>query len=180
MQLHIIVLPSRRKQIEEEVNRIGIDAVYWDGIVIPGNPIVSISSSHKRIVRYALQNKMSEIAIAEDDCIFTSINSWKYFLEHKPKTFDLYLGNHYSGIPVPPENKIYGFSGMTIYIIAQKFYKTFLSVNDQRSIDGALTGLGEYYVCKPEIAKQRHGYSFHRKRFVNDDHYLKNRTFLSD
>lgn len=163
-----------------EINRIGIDAVYWDGIVIPRNPIQSISRSHKQIVRYAMVNKLKEIAIAEDDIIFTSLNSWKYFLDHKPETFDLYLGNHYGGIPVPPDNKIYGFSGMTIYIIAERFYKTFLSANEKRNIDGALTGLGEYYVCKPEISKQRHGYSFNRKRIVNDDHYLAGRTFLTD
>lgn len=131
-------------------------------------------------MRYAKVNGLKEIAIAEDDCIFTSIKSWDYFLEHKPHDFDLYIGNHYSGAHNPDNTIHHEFTGLTIYIIAERFYDKLLSANELRNIDTALNGLGKFVVCNPEIAKQTHGYSYNRKKIVNDDHYLKGREFLSD
>lgn len=158
-----------------------IDAVYWNGIRLK-NTITAVSQSHKQIVRFAKENDLNEIAIAEDDVLFTSLNSWKYFLEKKPKDFDLYLGGIYTGHPhfndVP--NLLYSFTGFHLYIIRKKFYDTFISVPETSSIDALLSGMGAYFLCNPMVAKQRNGYSFHRKKEVDDDHYLVGKKFLLD
>lgn len=175
----MVTLPFRRQQIEEEVKRLSIDTVFWPAIVLPFSVKASISRSHKQIVRWAKQHQLPDITIAEDDCVFTSVNSWRYFNEHIPDDYDLFLGNHYSGIK-HPDNSITSFAGLTIYKVASRFFDTFLAVNELRNIDRALSGLGKFYVCSPEIAKQRSGYSYNRRMEVNDDHYLEGRKFLTD
>lgn len=178
MILNIITLPERKEQIKSEVDRLGITAIYWPAIILPST-VQAISRSHKLIVHFAMENNMPEIAIAEDDCIFTSLNSFQYFLDNKPEDFDIYLGNHYSGVK-RKDNTLYGFTGLTIYIIHSRYYRQFLSTPDTKNIDRAQDGKGKFIVCQPEIARQRNGYSYHRKKEVNDDHYLTGRKFLAD
>jgi hypothetical protein len=160
------------------MNRMGIDAVYWPAIVLD-NTVTAISRSHKQIVRFAQQNNLPDITIAEDDCVFTSLGGWRHFLENKPDDFDLYIGGHYSGNHFP-DNSLFDFTGLTLYTISKRFYQTFLSANELRNIDTCMTGLGRFLVCSPEVAKQRHGYSYNRREIVNDDHFLKGRKFLTD
>lgn len=160
------------------MQRMGIDAVYWDAIVMPST-MRAISRSHKQIVRWAKEQGLKSIAIAEDDIYFTSLRGWKYFLDNEPDDYDIYIGGHYSGVHFP-DNTVHGFTGLTLYKIADRFYDTFLNVSEFRNIDAAITGLGKFTICNPEVAKQRNGYSFHRKKVVNDDHYLTNRKFLMD
>lgn len=178
MVLNCIVLPQRRDQIKSEVDRLGIEHKFWDATILP-NTIQAISLSHKKIVKWAMENNLKEVAIAEDDCLFTSLNSWKYFLENKPDDFDLYLGNYYSGVKMP-DNTLHGFAGLTCYIIHSRYYQQFLSTPINKNIDKAQAGFGKFVVCQPEIARQRVGYSFHRRKEVNDDHYLQGRKFLTD
>jgi hypothetical protein len=177
-QLHIITLPARKYLLEKEIARMGIDAVYWPAIILP-NVTTAISRSHKQIVRFAKENNLGDITIAEDDIIFTALSGWKYFLENKPQDFDLYIGGHYSGNHYP-DNTVKDFTGLTLYTISSIFYETFLKANELWNIDTCLWGKGKYVVCNPEVAKQRNGYSFNRHAVVNDDHYLKGRKFLTD
>ena len=158
--------------------RLNIPHRIWEATVLP-NTIQAISLSHKKIVSWAKESNLIEVAIAEDDCIFTSINSYNYFIQNKPDEYDIYLGNHYSGIKMP-NGCLYGFTGLTIYLIHSRYYDTFLSTPIGKNIDRAQDGKGIFVVCRPEIAKQRPGYSFHRKKEVNDDHYLAGRNFLTD
>lgn len=176
-QLHIITLKERRSQIEEEVNRMGIDAVYWPAIILP-NTINGVAASHKKIVQYALDNNLPEIFIGEDDLIFTSISGWRYFLDNKPYDFDIYLSGYYSGIPLN-DGTLYSFAGLQCYCVHSRFYKTFLSTPLHRNIDKVLAGSGKFIPCSPLVTKQRNGYSFHRKKIVDDDHYLQGKQFLS-
>ena len=177
-QLNILTLPERRKQVESEMNRMKIDAVYWPPILC-ANTITSISKGFKQIVKFAKDNNLPEIHIAEDDIQFTSLRGWQYYLDNKPAEYDIYLGGHYSGIALP-DNSIYGFTGLTLFSIRKSFYDTFLSVSEVRNIDGAMAGLGKFYICNPSVAKQINGYSFHRKKVINDDIHLEGRKFLSD
>ena len=178
MILNVITLPQRKEQIKSEVDRLGITAVYWDAIV-QSNTVQAVSQSHKMIVQFALQNNLPEIAIAEDDCIFSSINSYKYFLDNKPDDFDIYLGGYYSGIK-RPDNTMYSFCGLHLYIIHSRYYRQFLSTSPMKNIDNAQAGFGKFVVCEPLVARQRNGYSFHRKREVNDDSRLVDKNFLED
>lgn len=178
MNLNIVTLPQRRRLIESEVKRMNISAVYWPSIPHI-NSVTSISNSHKQIVAFAKKNGLHEIAIAEDDVLFTSINSWNFFLQNKPNDFDIYLGGVYMGIPFP-DNTLYSFCGMHLYIIHERFYDQFLLSPENKSIDRAQDGAGKFVLCNPLVAKQRNGYSFHRKAHVNDDKYLKGMKFLID
>ena len=177
MVLNCITLPQRRHLIKSEVDRLNIRAVLWDAVVLP-NTITAISQSHKKIVRNAKICGKKLCAIAEDDCIFTSENGWNYFLENLPQDFDIYLSSFYSGVPLE-DKSLHGFSGLTCYVISERFYDTFLSLPENKNIDRAMTGMGKFLFCDPFVTKQRNGYSFHRKKEVNDEHYLAGRKFLT-
>jgi len=176
--LNIVTLPQRKQQIESEVARMGIEALYWPSIPDKSS-ITSISKSHKRIVQFAKDNNLPEICIGEDDLLFTSKYSWNYFLKQKPADFDLYLGGVYGGVPFP-DNSLYGFAGLHLYIVAARYYDTFLATREDSNIDKEQRGKGRFILCNPQIAKQRNGYSYHRKEIVDDDHYLKDMMFLTD
>lgn len=171
-------MPQRRKRLEQEINRLGIEAKYWDAIVLP-NVVQAISLSHKKIIQWAKDNNLEEVAIAEDDIEFTSLNSYKYFIENKPDDYDIFLGNYYSGVLLP-DKTLHGFSGFTLFMCHSRYYDKFLETPVTKNIDAAQRGKGRFVVCSPEVAKQISGYSFHRKKIVDDDHYLKDRVFLTD
>lgn len=137
--------------------------------------------SHKKIITWAKINNLPEVCIAEDDVLFTSLKSWSYFLENKPTDYDLYLGGIYSGISFP-DNTVYSFAGLHLYFCHSRFYDKMLSVPHIRNIDQGMAGMGKFVLCNPFVAKQRNGFSFHRKKIVNDDHYLidKRYKFLTD
>lgn len=178
-QLHVITLPERKKLLIEEMDRMSIDYVIWPA-TIHHNTKTAISNSYKKIIRWAKDNNLSEITIAEDDILFTSKNGWNYYLQNKPEDFDLYLGGHYSGIH-HPGNIVKSFTGLTLVTISNRFFDKILSANEVRNIDTEISRIGGIFkVCTPEVAKQRIGYSFNRKRIVNDDHYLEGREFLKD
>lgn len=178
MILHCITLPQRKENLKSEIERLGIEAVYWDATVLY-NSINAIAMSHKKIIKWAKENNISEVCIAEDDIVFTSINSYKYFLANKPADYDIYLGGNYSGVKMP-DGTLYGFTGFTIYCCHSRYYDKFLSTPINKNIDAAQRGMGKFIACEPLIAKQRNGYSFHRKKEVNDDSYLAGRNFLLD
>lgn len=143
------------------------------------NTVQAISLSHKKVIRWAKENKLPEIFVGEDDILFTSLNSYRYFVENKPEDYDVYFGGIYGGVQMPDGNW-FGIAGMTIYSVASRFYDKFLSAPDKRNIDKALAGMGKFVVSYPLVAKQRNGYSFHRKKEVNDDRFLIGRKFLTD
>lgn len=136
-----------------------------------------INAAHKQIVADAYEKDLPEVAIAEDDILFTSPNSWKYFLEKKPKEFDLYLSMVYLGDP-DKDGIVKDFTGMTCYIVSKKFYPTFLTVPDDEHIDRALSGTGVFFVCHPFIAKQYNGFSANTGKSENYDQLLTGREFL--
>lgn len=163
--------------MKEIASQIGLsDFELWDGIYLPSIK-ASINAAHKQIVRYAQLAGWDEVCIAEDDLIFSSPNSWEYFLEHKPKDFDLYLSMVYLGTP-DENNEVKDFTGLTMYIVKSKFYEKFLSVPDDDHLDRLLAGLGKYVVCQPFVAKQSNGFSSNTGKEENYDELLRNRTFL--
>lgn len=146
--------PRLMKELEEQSIT---NYMLWDGIHLPSIK-ESINLAHKQIIRYAKLAEFDEVIIAEDDVKFTHPNSWKFFLENKPKDFDIYLSMIYTG-DIDDNNKLNWFTGMTLYIVKEKFYDTFLSVPDSEHIDRALAYLGNYIMCNPYIAEQYDGIS---------------------
>jgi hypothetical protein len=138
-----------------ELSRQGIkDYRIWPAVF--DSPICKgVSKAHKQIVR-CLRN-LPEIIIAEDDIKFPAEDGFEYFLKRKPEDFDLYLGGIYRG--EIKDGKTTDFSGLHLYIIKQKFYDTFLSINEEKHLDTELKGKGDYHVCYPFAAIQYSGYS---------------------
>ena len=105
------------------------DYKFWDAVCKKESVVESINASHKQIIRYAKENNIPEICVAEQDLTFTDKGAWDYFLKNKPKEFDIYLGATYI-LPVS-NKKICGFH---LYIISEKYYDSFLSVPDDAHI----------------------------------------------
>lgn len=150
--------PERLPLLLNQLESNGItDYEIWEGIYT-SSAKEGINKSHKQIVEYARIAEFPEVCICEDDLVFTCPDSWNYFLKQKPKEFDVYLSMIYSGDEII-NHRVNKFTGMTLYVVAKKFYDTFLSVPDGEHIDVALSGLGDYRVCEPFVAYQRDGWS---------------------
>lgn len=68
------------------------------------------------------------------------------------------------------------FTGLTLYVMSNKFYDTFLSIRSAGHIDALLRGVGKYYVCHPMIVSQHGGKSDSNGNIVPSyDHMLKGR-----
>lgn len=168
---------ERFQPLMKELNSQFItDYELWPSIYLPSIKS-SINAAHKQIVEYARLAEWDYVAIAEDDLQFTSPNSWEYFLNSMPYDFDLYLSMVYLGQP-DEKNVVKEFTGMTMYVVAKRFYDKFLSVPGDDHIDRLLAGLGRFVVCNPFVAKQHNGFSSNTGKEENYDELLKERKFL--
>jgi hypothetical protein len=165
---------ERKPLLIDELERQGIDDFeFWEGIYLPSVK-ASINAAHRQIVEFAQVAGYKEVMIAEDDFMGTHSNSFKYFLANKPPTFDIYLSQVYLG-DIDETKRVEKFTGMTLYIVAEKFYDKFLSVNPEEHIDHALANLGDYHVCNPFAFIQRDGYSSNTGKHEKYGSLLANR-----
>lgn len=163
---------ERYNSFMKELNEQGItDYKIWDG-VSHQNKITAISRAHKQIVEDAKKRKLSEVCIAEDDVIFLAKGAFDYYLQNKPKEYDIWLGGISNRLKIK-DDYIIDFRGMTLYTVHERFYETFLSVPESVNIDAAMKGLGKYYLCPKVICSQRAGYSYHKKKYKDYSHLLK-------
>jgi hypothetical protein len=156
--IHNQYRPDRLQTLNYELNRQEGVEIWrlWPAIL--DSPVCKgVSRAHKQIVQFAKDWKIPEVIIAEDDIKFPAEDGFKYFLSKKPEDFDLYLGGIYRG--EIKDGKTDDFSGLHLYIIKQKFYDTFLSINEEKHLDTELKGKGDYHVCYPFAAIQYSGYS---------------------
>ena len=122
---------------------------------------------------------MQSILIAEDDIKFTDIGAFDFYLKNIPNDFDLYLGGIIWG-HLENDNSVKDFSGTMLYMIHERFYDTFLSVDEHYHIDRSLKNKGRFVVCNPMIAVQHNGFSDNLERLMNYDVYLKGRKFYKN
>lgn len=181
MPLHILHLSNRidrEKSFKKELKEQNIsDYKVWEGIIDAHTPCRGISKAHKQIVKFALDNSFPEILIAEDDLKFTSKGAFDFFIKNKPTDFDIYLSGIYSG-EINADNEVKDFSGLTFYIINQRFFGTFLSMPENENIDRCLSNKGKFIVCNPFTVIQYNGFSDNVKRYCNYDTYLKGRDLF--
>ena len=191
MKVNFIHLPERTDRMELLQKELTVqnitDFKIWEGTVVPGNVLLSISQSHKKIVKWAMDNDLPEVCIAEDDIKFQASGAWDYFLSQKPKEYDLYLGSTLHGI-IDDKGLITDFTSMTLYMVSKRFYRLFLSVRDVDNIDRALGHYNfhsmvkdslKYYVCDPMVCSQWGGYSDNKKKWVDSyDHFLEGRKLF--
>jgi len=182
MRLNIIHLETRSDRwpvLINEIQKQGItDYRIWSGIPTP-QPKTGISLAHKQIVADAQTFSQPQVMIAEDDLKFTALNSYRCFLENLPTDFDLYLGGIMYGT-IKPDKTVTRFAGLTLYVVHQRFYETFLKLPEDKHLDQALDNKGKYVVCHPMIITQYDGYSNNHKKIMEYDYYVRHYSFLKD
>lgn len=178
--IHSTNQPERWKSINLEMEVQGITEYYaWSAILDPMASFRGISQAHKQPIRDAKAKGLKEVCVAEDDIKFLAPGAWQYFLDHKPEDFDLYLGSIFHG-HIKEDGSVDDFAGLTLYIVNQRFYDTFLALNEMNHIDRELAHKGRYIVCDKMVCSQHGGYSLNKQAYVDDyDHYLEGRTLFS-
>jgi len=181
MKVNIIHLPDRKDRwalLQNELCEQNItDYKVWNGIIDPFLTFRGIAQAHKQIVKHAKEENLSEVLIAEDDLHFTSQGAFQFFLNRKPENYDIYLGGIYYGT-LKENNMVNDFSGLTFYIVNEKFYDKFLSTPEQKHLDIELRDQGKFIVCNPFTVIQHNGFSDNRKQYCNYDNCLKNRKLF--
>lgn len=176
-----VIYDSRRiekwEPLEAELKRQNISYTIWSPVEDTQNVVRSINLSHKQIIQWAKDYKLSEVAIAEDDLWFPAADGWQYFLNNKPLDFDIYIGGNYlvdnPDSWQPPLVKVREYVGNQLIIVAEKYYDKFLSVPENAHIDTIQADKGDFYVCFPYAAIQRPGFSANAQQKVNYNSNLK-------
>lgn len=163
MIINILTLEGseqRQKALIPRLEEQGVQYEWNYGIIDKMIPFAGISRSHKSIVRKARSRKDKMCCIAEDDIVFTAPGAWQHFLNNMPEDFDLYLGGISNG-HIALNNTCKDFRGLFLYIIHERFYDTFLEIQEKQNIDAELANKGKYIVCNPFAAIHADGYSHH-------------------
>ncbi|MEO8174243.1 MAG: hypothetical protein ABI581_14210 [Sediminibacterium sp.] len=161
----------------QELDTQGItDYQIWPGIA--GRPAWrGVTSAHHQIVAFAQAQGLESVVIAEDDIRCTASGAYRYFLNHTPIEYDLYLGGITWRRP-GDEKRTEKFAGLTLYRVHQRFFETFLAAGSNDHLDRSLSGKGMFMVCDPLVAKQHPGYSDNESREVNYEHNVSHMRFL--
>lgn len=172
---------EKKEQFTYELNRQGIFKFkIWEAVMLP-NVVESISESFKMIIRDAQLRELPEVCIMEDDVYMPSKHAWQYFIEHKPKEYDVYLGGNYlldNRIEyAAPLVKVNEYVGNHCIIVNERYYDTWISTDSAKHCDTEQKGKGEFFVCFPFIALQRSGWSANSQAVVNynsilPEHYI--------
>jgi hypothetical protein len=163
----------QRLRAELETQRIGLYTIF-PSVYHYLSAKHGINLAHKQCVEYARVAGFNEICIMEDDVKFVHPNAFTYFLENKPKEYDIYLSGIYSG-EILPDNTVKSFCGLHCYVVHSDFYQTFLSLPPDEHIDQAMSGKGRFVVCNPFAAIQYNGHSYNTGKVENYDSLLAGR-----
>ena len=176
--IHNYARIDRAILLQKEMLDQGISWRVWPAIMNPTVSFVGVCQAHKQIVRWANQEGLKEVCIGEDDLHFFAPGAWDFFLQNKPEDFDLYLGGVFYG-HLDEENVVKDWCGMTLYIVNERFYDTFLGLNEWNNLDRELAFKGRYVVCNPFVVTQHGGYSDNKKYARESyDEYLQGRKLF--
>jgi len=162
-----ILYDNRRSEyfplIQEEMDRQKITE-YTLFPPVPRETVVSsINVSQKSIIQKAKDEGLERVIIMEQDIWFPSKDGWEYFVKNEPKEYDIYLGGNY--LPdnrieyKVPLTKINSYVGHHCIMVHNRYYDRFLETPEDKHIDTAQEGRGEFYLCYPMPALQRAGFS---------------------
>jgi hypothetical protein len=157
---------DRRILLDSEIKEHGLQVRYWDAIKDPVMSFRGINLAHKQIVRDALVKKLPMVCIAEDDLHLTGPGAFRYFMEHIPTDFDLFLGGIYCGT-IKPDNSVEDFCSLTLYIVHERFYVPFLGIDEKVHLDRGLARKGRFIVCNPFCALQHPGWSDNKRGYYD-------------
>lgn len=144
-----------------ELERQGItDFKIWDAIIDRKTVVESINASHKMIVRWAKENNLKEVLIAEDDLMFPNQNGFKYFMDNKPEKYDVYIGGSYlidNRIKYEKPNvKVPEWAGNQLVMISERYYDTFLNLPDETHIDSVQQSFGSIFYASQWLRCKGH------------------------
>lgn len=142
----------------------------------------NINAAHKNVIRYAKENLLPYIHIAEDDFVFTGKGAWKYYLDNKPQSFDMYMAVIYAGT-VENQKVLSAFSGgMSVYTVSEKFYDFILNAPANEHLDRLIgTVANQYDLLVPPkyCVRQLGGYSFNFDRSFNYSGFEEGKEFFT-
>ena len=175
----------RLQQFHEQSVKEQFGYRVWPGIICRGNNKQGINRAHKQIVQYAKDNNLSFVVIAEDDCrFFGDGGAWRYFLNNIPNDYDIYFSMFYACDTMVEDRIMDVFSGMTMYMVNQRFYDVFLSLPDDCHIDREMLGpIAKNYlfmVCPQVICEQDGSRSDNTQTTMNYRPFLKGRKIFGD
>jgi len=175
----VINLPSRQDRLEQF--RKELPKLFFD----PSFEIISgvegdIVAAHKTALEYARYCNFPAVLIMEDDLrLSNSPNLIKYTEEafKSLKTdFKCVSGGVYGGSLTKVDaywSEVMGFAGAHFLIYRQEVYDQIINHDfGTTHYDRRLSSICKCAVLNQFIATQQNGYSDHRKKTVNDDHYL--------
>lgn len=158
---------ERERSVIAEMEKEGCQYRFWPGI-IENERKVGINKAHRQIVQWAKDNNKDRVTIAEDDLIWYAPGAWKYYLDHMPEDFDIYLSSYYHG-KADENNIINSFSGLTLYTVHYSFFDKYLAIPEVMHIDTGISLIGgKFVVCPKFVSRQMAGYSEQRRRMVDD------------
>lgn len=183
--IHVIHLSHREDRLSNFETQSAVQKfnyVLWSGLTTSKQPCTNISNAHKQIVQKAKLKNWPYVTIAEDDCTFTAVGAWNYYLLKMPLDFDLYCGLLYHG-EVDKNNKVTkGMSGSnTLYTIKENFYDFFLMTDNSKHLDrelGKFANINTYIICNPMVCVQMGGYSDNHKRSLSYEAYLEGKKLF--
>ena len=147
-----------KQLIQQEITDFRI----WPGILDLSMPFRGICRAHKQIVKNAKDQGLPRVCIMEDDVCFFAKGAFEFFVKNIPDDYDIFLGSISSG-ELDKDNAVKWFRGMSLYIVHERFYDTFLSVKETANIDSVLSDKGVYKVCPALVCYQMDGYSYNKK-----------------
>lgn len=173
----------REKSFIWEMAEQGIDYKVWDAKYVPNVIGLGCCLSHKAIVRDAKERGLKQVAIAEDDIVFSSKGAWEYFLKQMPDDFDYYMGVSYSTLTYTSDVVKHAFYSTTLYVIKESLYDILLAApeGELKNIDVYLNEFldtHKFRICQPYVCKQLEGYSFNYSQDRLLDHFLVGKTLF--
>lgn len=160
MICNIINLAHRTDRRESAINEMqaqNLENNFWPGI-IDNPPFKGVSKSHKQIIKYAKDIGLNKVLIAEDDIKFMGEGALDYFIKNEPDNYDIYFAGIFAG-DIDEYNFVRNPEGLTLYMVHEHFYDTFLSIPENVHLDVGLRGLGRYIVCDRFCVTQHNGKS---------------------
>lgn len=151
----------------------------WPGVE-GDTSMKNINAAYRKIIKEASTNGDAYAIIMEDDCLFSSPNSFRYYMDNRPENFDIWLGMVYAA-EVKNGRIMNGYSGNTLITITRDFYYYWLSMPDDVHPDrwvGQFAYERKYYVCEPYVCRQLNGYSDNKRQDMNYNVYTDTMTFL--
>ena len=164
---HIIHQPERTDRLQNILNQTAEQVIAYRHIypIKDHSPVRSLTLTHRMLVREADTHNYPNILIMEDDVAFTAPGAFRHFLANMPEDFDIYTAGSYGHACKPYdwwENtvSIKNMSGTHCYVVNNRFYKKFLSMDYNMLIDRAISEAATTVkMCMPMTALQIPGYS---------------------